>query len=139
MEENEPQEGFKVVDKRRFASEGDPTEESSAPSASSETTDRTDQPPEAESQDAREPAKDLPPLSFSMLILDLANTVMFQLGLIRPAEGQEGAKDLIGARRTIDLIALLEEKTRGNLTDDEKKFIDETLYQLRIAYVEMAK
>jgi hypothetical protein len=138
MEENEPKEGFKVVDKRRFAAEEESKEETTVSGDASEAVDETDDTHKAESQQPREP-KDLPPISFSMLILDLANTVLFQLGLIGPAEGEELAKDLVGARRTIDLIALLEEKSRGNLTDEEKKFIDETLYQLRLAYVEMTK
>ena len=47
--------------------------------------------------------------------------------------------DLEGARQTIDLIAILEQKTKGNLTEEEKKLVNETLFQLRMAFVEVSK
>ncbi len=138
MDENEPQEGFKVVDKRRFSAEGEPTEAHPTEETPKETAGRDA--PKAEPEAPHEHKTEaLPPVSFSMLILDLANTVLFQLGLLRISEEQEVEKDLVGARRTIDLIGLLEEKTRGNLTEEEKRLVTETLYQLRMTYVEMTK
>ncbi|MEW6351960.1 MAG: DUF1844 domain-containing protein [Thermodesulfobacteriota bacterium] len=138
MEEKEPTEGFKVVDKRRFSAEGEPTEAPSTVDTTRETTGPAAGKAEPEAPRGRK-AETLPPVTFSALILDLANTVLFQLGLLRLSEDTEPEKDLVGARRTIDLLGLLEEKTRGNLTDDEKRLITETLYQLRMTYVEMTK
>src|SRR5208283_5182204 len=71
------------------------------------------------------------PLDFSSFILSLANTALFQLGFVKVSESEEAQQDLPGARQIIDIIAMLEEKTRGNLTDQEKKIITETLFQLR--------
>ena len=139
MDNSEQSEGFKVVDKRRFATDADAKEEPLKPSPASDSTTATDQPPSADHEKPEFAEEPLPPVSFSMLIMNLANTALLQLGLIRMPEDQGPEQDLVGARRTIDLIALLEEKTKGNLTDDEQKFTSETLYQLRLAYVEMAK
>jgi hypothetical protein len=71
--------------------------------------------------------------------LSLANTALYQLGFIKVSESEEVQKDLPGARQIIDIVAMLEEKTRGNLTDQEKKIITETLFQLRMAFVEASK
>ncbi len=63
-------------------------------------------------------------------------TAMMQLGMM----GQEGPQrrvDIIGARQTIDTLALLQEKTKGNLTADEQDVLERVLYQLRMAYVDM--
>lgn len=77
----------------------------------------------------------LPKLDFSTFILSLNSSVLVQLGLIEdPATGQK-AKNLPLAKQTIDLLALLEEKTRGNLTSDEENILKNILYELRMLYV----
>lgn len=143
MEESEETAAFKVSDKRRFAAGGEakgepeaaeeePLREEAADTRVAEEAGRQT----AEKADSeREP---LPPMDFTHFVLSLANTALFQLGLIKGPES-ESQKDLAGARQTIDLIAMLGEKTRGNLTDQENKILSETLFQLRMAYVESAK
>ena len=143
MEESEETVGFKVSDKRRFAAGGEaksepeaaeeePLREEAADASAAGETNRQ----AAEKADSGR--EELPPLDFTHFVLSLANTALFQLGLIRGPES-EAQKDLAGARQTIDLIAMLEEKTRGNLTDQENQILTETLFQLRMAYVESAK
>jgi hypothetical protein len=63
-------------------------------------------------------------------------TAMLQLGLMHE-EGGQPRIDLIGARQTIDTLALLSEKTKGNLTAAEANFLQNCLYELRMAYVEV--
>jgi hypothetical protein len=63
-------------------------------------------------------------------------TALMQLGLMHP-EGAEPRLDLIGARSTIDTLALLEQKTRGNLTEAENKMLQHSLYELHLAFVEV--
>ena len=63
-------------------------------------------------------------------------TAMLQLGLMREQGGQPRI-DIIGARQTIDTISLLAEKTKGNLTKAEENFLQNSLYELRMAYVEV--
>jgi Domain of unknown function (DUF1844) len=142
MEESESSEGFKITDKRRFTAEGAKSEEASKPKQDAEREKASEtepvEKPVTEPDRAAAEEKDLPPVTFTHLVLSLANTALFQLGLLGSPES-EGKKDLQGARQTIDLIAVLEEKTRGNLDDQEKRILTETLFQLRMAFVEAAK
>ena len=75
-------------------------------------------------------------MTFERLVASLYMTAMVQLGLIRE-EGAEPLADLVGAQQTIDTIGLLAEKTRGNLTDAEVALLQNSLYELRMAFVEI--
>lgn len=75
-------------------------------------------------------------MTFERLVASLYMTAMVQLGLIRE-EGAEPLADIVGAQQTIDTIGLLAEKTRGNLTDAEVALLQNSLYELRMAFVEI--
>ena len=77
----------------------------------------------------------LPEISFINLIFSLSTSVLIQLGEIQDPITQQLAKNLPLAKQTIDLIGMLEEKTRGNLTSDEGKVLENILYDLRMRYV----
>ncbi|HEV2717200.1 MAG TPA: DUF1844 domain-containing protein [Terriglobales bacterium] len=80
-------------------------------------------------------AKDLE-MTFERFMASLYMTAMLQLGLMRE-EASQPRIDLIGARQTIDTISLLSDKTKGNLTAAEENFLQNSLYELRMAYVEV--
>jgi len=80
-------------------------------------------------------AKDLE-MSFERFMASLYMTAMLQLGLMHE-EGGQPRIDLIGARQTIDTLSLLASKTKGNLTGAEETFLQNCLYELRMAYVEV--
>ena len=85
------------------------------------------------------PAEQLPELDFAMFILSLAHSAWVHIGdAPNPADGQRDV-NLSMARQTIDLLALLQEKTRGNLDGDEERVLGQALYDLRMRYVEVAK
>ncbi len=75
-------------------------------------------------------------VSFERFMASLYMTAMMQLGLMQERGGQPGV-DLIGARQTIDTLGMIAEKTKGNLTSREKGFLQNCLYELRMAYVEV--
>ncbi len=75
-------------------------------------------------------------VSFERFMASLYMTGMFQLGLMQE-QGGEPQLDLIGARQTIDTLGLLSDKTKGNLTPKEQSFLQNALYELRMAYVEV--
>ena len=75
-------------------------------------------------------------VTFDKFITSLYMNAMFQLGFIHE-EGRQPRVDLLAARQTIDTLELLAQKTRGNLTPDESKFLEERLYELRVAYLDM--
>ena len=78
-----------------------------------------------------------PGLSFAGFILSLATTAAVHFGDIAdPNTGERQPPDLAAAHQMIDLIALLQEKTKGNLTADEAKLVDDLLYELRMRFVQ---
>jgi hypothetical protein len=84
---------------------------------------------------AGQSAKDFE-ISFERFLASLYMTGMLQLGLMNE-QGAPPQLDLIGARQTIDSLSLLAEKTKGNLTSVEQTFLQNALYELRMAYVEV--
>jgi len=75
-------------------------------------------------------------MNFERLVASLYMTAMMQLGLVHE-EGQQPVADLLGAKQTIDTIGLLQEKTKGNLTDQEQHLLQNCLYELRMGFVEL--
>jgi hypothetical protein len=83
-------------------------------------------------------AEFLPPLEFSSVVLLLYFPALVQLGLVEdPASGQ--VRENLGlAKRNIDLLDLLKDRTKGNLEPEEEKFLDGVLDQLKLAYLQKA-
>jgi len=75
-------------------------------------------------------------ITFERFLASLYMTGMLQLGLMHE-QGAPPQLDLIGARQTIDSLSLLSEKTKGNLSSKEQSFLQNALYELRMAYVEV--
>jgi hypothetical protein len=75
-------------------------------------------------------------VTFERFMASLYMTAMMQLGLMRQ-QGEQPRIDIIGARQTIDTLSLISEKTKGNLTPVEANFLQNSLYELRMAYVEV--
>jgi hypothetical protein len=75
-------------------------------------------------------------MTFERFMASLYMTAMMQLGLMQE-EGGQPRLDIIGARQTIDTLSLLSDKTKGNLSSVETNFLQNALYELRMAYVEV--
>jgi hypothetical protein len=75
-------------------------------------------------------------ITFERFMASLYMTAMMQLGLMRQ-QGAQPQVDLIGGRQTIDTLSLIAEKTKNNLTPVEENFLQNSLYELRMAYVEV--
>jgi len=75
-------------------------------------------------------------LTFSGFVLSLATTAAVHFGDIAdPSTGMKGAPDLEAASRIIELLAMLQEKTKGNLIEPEERLVDDLLYELRLRFV----
>ena len=79
-----------------------------------------------------------PPISWSAFVLGLASTTLIHLGEQPHPESGERKRDLAAARQSIDLLDLLREKTRGNLTAEEEELFTSVLADLRVRYVQAA-
>jgi hypothetical protein len=78
----------------------------------------------------------LPEMTFERLVESFYMTALLQLGAIRQ-ENEPPAVDIIGARQTIDSLTILQEKTKGNLTDREQTLLQNVLFELRMAWIEI--
>lgn len=120
VDEDSKDKGFKVEDKRRFTTEG----ETKAPVS--------------EEPEAKKPIP-LPPIDFNSFVLSLASSVQVHLGLLPdPVEGKT-SKSLDLAKQTIDVLGILAQKTKGNLTQTEDKLLQEVLHTVRLQFVEASK
>ncbi len=120
---SDPEErGFTIVDKR--GSDGD-----------------EEAPPEPAQHDAGEAhAAELPKADFTSLLLSLGTSALYHLGQAPDPEGGEAPEpNLPVARQTIDTLEVLEEKTHGNLSDEEAKLLTGLLTELRMRYVEASR
>ena len=78
-----------------------------------------------------------PALSFTAFVLSLASTAAIHFGdLPDPVTGNTGEQNLEGAAQMIEILSLLDQKTRGNLTAEERQVLEQVLYELRLHYVE---
>jgi hypothetical protein len=75
-------------------------------------------------------------MTFERFLASLYMTAMLQLGLMHQ-QGEQPHVDILGARQTIDTLSLMAEKTKGNLTPTEETFLQNSLYEVRMAYVEV--
>lgn len=135
MSRNEPpsdqEPHIKVTDRRKFTREGERIEPASASSS------RASEEPTAESPGSTGPSTDATAGSedlFVTHVMALSQLGMMHLGHIENPTNQQTTVDLPAAREVIDLLGMLQEKTRGNLTDEEKKLLDTWLYQLRMEF-----
>ncbi|WP_158790145.1 DUF1844 domain-containing protein [Granulicella sp. L60] len=85
------------------------------------------------------PGMDHPPtMSFEQLVQSVYMTSIMQLGGTTQ-EGQQPQVDILGARQSVDMLAVLEEKTRGNLSLDEERLLSSALFELRMAFLEVTQ
>jgi hypothetical protein len=130
---------IKVTDRRHFHADGTPRSDaaSEAKAEGDHLASEAAVPFESDSQPP--PAEGpLGALTFIEFLAGFVGGAASHLGLVpHPASGQAEV-DLNGAKQMIDILALLEEKTRGNVTPEEKRFLDSALTELRLAYVRLA-
>ena len=150
-EEEKP---IRVVDRRMFTADGElrPEYQSTAsdpapppaPAAAQPPAPASPPPPAAEAQAAEppppdEPAAGEPRTAFALIIQMLAMPAYAALGMVPdPASGRQRVVRA-AAREMIDLVAVLEQKTRGNLSFEESNFLSRVLYDLRLAFVEVSR
>jgi hypothetical protein len=79
-----------------------------------------------------------PPIGIEQLVQQLYVSAMIQMGA-GTQEGQRPRIDILGARTTIDLLGVLAEKTRGNLTEAEDRMLQTVLFELRMAFLELTR
>ncbi|MCU0693048.1 MAG: DUF1844 domain-containing protein [Polyangiaceae bacterium] len=93
----------------------------------------------SDKKNARDDGRELPRTDFSTFVLSLSHSAFVHLGDAPSPDGATRQPNLVLARQTIDLLEILSEKTKGNLTGEEERLLEHVLCELRMRYVEVAK
>ncbi len=138
----EEEKGFVIKDRRRLKEEDESA-------GKDEPKARVEQKPEPEPQKTAraEPAGQtqagqtgpLPEVTFSTFVFSLSTSALLHLGEIPDPNTNQINKNLSLAKQTIDILGMLQEKTKGNLEDDEANLLQNLLYELRMKYVTATK
>jgi hypothetical protein len=128
MEEKKKDSGFVVKDKRHSgeSAEDKPHEETKAATAE-ERKEKSEQTTDNENN--------YPLVNFTNFVLSLSTSALFHFGDFAESEGAAPQKNLPAAKQTIDILDMLNEKTKGNLDKNESSLIQGVLYELKMRYV----
>ena len=129
-DEAEDKKTVNVVDRRRFDAAGDSRSEETSATAGS-----TKPAPDFKLEGGEVPEE----VAFSSFVMSLATQVLVQIGEMPAPGGMEIPIDMVAARQTIDIIAMLQKRTRGNLSTEEARFLEEVLHSLRMSFVARSK
>jgi Domain of unknown function (DUF1844) len=155
-EEKEQTKAFKVEDRRRFSAEGELKPEHRSPepavnqassvestieaAASLTSGDTQTQAQQTQSYGPSSAHREAAPeITFGTFIVGLSTQALVHLGELPDPHSNQRGQDLIAAEQLIDIIAMLENKTRGNLEPDEQTMLQTILFELRMKYVERAR
>lgn len=129
---------FKVEDRRKLSPEGELRSDTVGSEAGEPGRDAADErrgspPPSGSGPQAR------PPVDFSGFIVSLATSAMAYLGDIPDPTTGKSEENLEGAQQMIDILSILQVKTKGNLEPDEERLLDDLLYELRMRFLTKKK
>ena len=132
----EEEQGFVIKDRRQFTTEGELKETEEEKTEKTEPAgEQRETPGETEHMAEENIQTPFPEVTFSTFILSLVSSTLVHLGDAPDPSSGKTSPDLNLAKHTIDMIAMLKQKTDGNLTKDEQAMIESVLYDLRMRYV----
>ena len=133
MTKEQEDQGFKVSDKRGFNEDG----EVRAPDTSEKSEEKPvyEPFPPAENKTAGEQSPPRPTIDFPSYLLSYYTQGLVLLGEVPNPYTNKKEEDVEAARHTIDILAMLQEKTKGNLRKDEQQLLETVLYELRMKFM----
>lgn len=131
-EEKEEKKGFRVVDKRISAQE---EEQNKKPKKGKKGKREKEEKPQEKQETKKEQPPPLPEVNFATFVYSLSTSALVHLGEIPEPISEKMDKNLPLAKQTIDILGILQEKTKGNLTQEEENLLNSFLYDLRMRYV----
>jgi hypothetical protein len=130
MTKEQEEQSFRITDKRGFREDGEPIPQENA----KETENKAETPP----QSTGDKGQDLPPrapIDFPSYILSYYTQGLVLLGEVPNPYTNKKEEDVEAARHTIDILSMLEQKTKGNLGSDEQQLLESVLYELRMKFM----
>ena len=82
---------------------------------------------------------EMPQLDFGTFVLSMSSSALVYLGEVPEPESGQVMENILAAKQTIDILCMLQSKTKGNLTDQEARLLKDMLFELRMKYVQKAK
>jgi hypothetical protein len=137
-EEKREGKGFTVQDRRRFSPETGETRES-APAAADTTAGETKESIADTQSGERSRQEPLPEINFSTFVISLSTQALMHLGEIADPLSGKVETDVTVAKQMIDILGMLREKAKGNLSSSEERLTEDILFDLRMKYVEAVK
>ena len=138
-EEQESNRGFRVQDRRRFSPEtGEPRPTEEPEKTETQAAPQQEPPPPSQERTERASSPKVE-ISFASFILGLSTQALMYMGEMPPAPGQSPQTDLSAAQQMIDVLTMLQQKTKGNLDAGETAMLESALFDLRMRYVDLAK
>ena len=143
--EKEVKSDFVVKDRRIFADgnldakEKEEEKKKASPAEEKKETAAKEPDKKKEAAEKQEPPFQLPAINFSTFVASLNASALLHLGIIEDPSSGTKNKSLPMAKQTIDILSILQSKTKGNLTGEEERLIGEVLYNLRMAFVRESK
>jgi hypothetical protein len=153
-DEKKQDKGFTVSDRRRFsvsengkvreeekAAEGEekPPEAQEAKEPEEAPREQTEPAGKQGATEQQEEPAALPEINFSTFVVSLSSSALIHMGVVADPMTGETKKELAVAKQTIDMLGMLQDKTRGNLTEEEDQLLESMLYDLRMRYVAESK
>jgi hypothetical protein len=126
VEDKEEKKSFRVIDKRAAAEATEKKEENVKKATKAQAK---------EAQKEEEQPRPVPEVNFSAFVYSLSTSALVHLGEIPEPITEKMDKNLPLAKQTIDILGILQEKTKGNLTQEEENLLNSFLYDLRMRYV----
>lgn len=146
---------FQVVDKRRFDSAGhernaddiatvEVKSQVEAPRSTADSEQTAPTPDSSKSSanftmQTSPQSEEAESVAFTSFVMSLATQVLVQLGEMQPPQGMHIPIDFESARQTIDILAMLQRRTKGNLSTEEARFMEEVLHSLRVSFISAKK
>ena len=136
----EDEKGFVIKDRRRFDDSGEarpetPREQAPAKPQESKPEAQAAEPRQDEKAQGTSTEQSFPELNFSTFVFSLGTSAMYHFGDFPDPVTKKAERNLEAAKQTVDILAILKDKTKGNLSEDEERLLESLLYELRMRYV----
>jgi hypothetical protein len=136
----EDEKGFVIKDRRRFDDSGEarpetPREQAPAKPQESKPEAQAAEPRQDEKAQGTSTEQSFPELNFSTFVFSLGTSAMYHFGDFPDPVTKKAERNLEAAKQTIDILAILKDKTKGNLSEDEERLLESLLYELRMRYI----
>ncbi len=140
MGDEKQEKGFIIKDRRRFDDMGQARPEAPGEEAAPGRQETRPDAESAQTQSAKPAGKPqgeapLPDMTFSTFVFSLGTSAMVHFGDFPDPVTKKAERNLEAAKQTIDILGILKDKTKGNLSDDEERLLESLLYELRMRYV----